>query len=621
MSEKPIDFQGIVTLQYPLVKQLEQYLDEKKIILIDQLLSSILMFRVEPTHPALPSVPIISLKLSDAAEAFSKRAKLLAENRAFKPSLEERVKVVREVNEALWKYVEVLEGCIVELFQQVKLEGMDQWHSALPHSLEAIKDLILQCVEDLRWTIRRLKNPLWQYRWLLASQDSLWTRLIEQCFFWRNPLDPSLLVNLDSSEKFLKSQYQSFKKVYDQYVKMDSEAKERSFNLHRYVALELLEKDYKILYKQMYRLLKLWALAGKDNGTLSPYVTIAIKNVVGVDRAAKLFKRYHEHLRDSLYALSRDLKKVPLEGDDGAEMKQNLKNKTILFMEELRDFMDLMASYRGFILKTNPNPYIRSRFGFTEWIVGPEPLKTKALTQEVYEVKALYNQFNAIFNSLEEVNAIPIGEIYSDIERLLHQMASPLISREMLRRRGGILLDDLGLCNILGNINFERVDYVGRVLDQAMRLDWKYHVLHEFSSFHTIVEQYKGLVHVDIDPMHEGRLKEFQNLFFHIEAWLAREDIDTHINDIAIEMNDMKTYLQDLLAAVQRMQKDRSCTGESHEHAIKQFRYQLLEYRYFFGDFFLRLTNSEGGSGIQLRNHFLFVDQYFETIEMLLYSS
>lgn len=618
MGGKPIDFQGIVTLQYPLVKQLEEYLNEKEAILVDRLLNSLQFFKGESTHPSLPSIPPVSFKLSDATEAFSKRARLLSENKASQPALEERLKVVRDVNSALWKYVEVLEGCVIELFQQLKLEGIDHWHHTLPQSLEAIKELILHRIEDLRWTIHRLKNPLWQYRWLLASQDSWRTNLTEYFFFWRNPLDPRLLVNLASSEKFLKSHYQSFMKLYNDYEKLNSEAKVESFKLQRYMTLGLVEKDDRVLYEQLYRWLKLWELDLKNHNVLSPYITLAIKNSVGFDQATKLFKTYYHHFKDTLYSLSRELKKVPLESDEGSEVRQSLKDRTTLLMEELHDFMDCMAHYREFILKTDPNPYIRSRLGFTEWIVGPEPLKTKALTHEVYEAKALYNQFNAIFNSLEQIGSAPVGEVFSDIERVLHQMSSPLISKEMMRRRGEVLLDDLALCNILGSINFDMIDYVGTVLNQAMRLDWKYHVLHEFTLFHTLVEEYRGLFRVDLDPAHEGRLRQFQTLFSHIEAWLAKGDLDAHINEVSIDMNDMKTYLQDFLAAVQRLLKDQNASGEQLDHALKQFRYQLLEYRYYFGDFFLHLINAEGGGGVQLRNRFLFVDQYFETIEMLL---
>lgn len=615
MNEKPIDFLGIVTLQFPFVKQLEQYLDEKEAILVDRLLVSLRFFRGEASQPpALPSTPIVSFKLSDAAEAFSKRIRLLTENKVSQPPLEERLKVVREVNMALWKYVEVLEGCVVELFQQVKLEGIDQWHYALPKSLEAIKDLLLHRIEDLSWTIRRLENPLWQYRWGFASPNSWRTRLIKSCLFWRNPLDSRLLVNLSSSEQFLKSHYYAFMKRYDQYVRLDDETKNASFRLQRYAALGALEKDDKLLYEQLQHWLNLWVLDEKNNKTLSADITLAIKNTVGFDQVTHLFNRYYECLKHALYALSRELK---TEGSEWIGMQQRWKEQIALFVEELQTFMDLMVHYREFLLKTDPNPYIRSRFGFTEWIVGPEPLKTKALTQKIYEAKTLHQQFTAIGHSLEQPDTMPQEELYADMERLLHQMSSPLISREMMRKRGESLIDDLGLCNILGCSHFERVDHVGHVLNQAMRLDWKYHVLHEFSEFHIIVDQYRSLVCVGVDPAHEGRLKQFQTLFFHIKAWLARKDPSGHIQDISIDMNDMKTYLQDFLAAVQRLQKDQS-SQEAYEEAIKQFRYQLLEYRYFFGEFFSQLIHSEERTSMQLRNRFLFVDQYFESVELLL---
>ena len=81
-------------------------------------------------------------------------------------------------------------------------------------------------------------------------------------------------------------------------------------------------------------------------------------------------------------------------------------------------------------------------------------------------------------------------------------------------------------------------------------------------------------------------------------------------------MNDMKTYLQDFLASIQRAGKEKS-SDPFFDEAIVKFCQQLLEYRYLFGQFFLSLMNKSPDSQ-QLRHQFLFVDQYFETIENLL---
>ncbi len=599
MGWRPIDFQGIMTLQVALVKQLEHYLNEKETVLADRLLSAI-----QPAKVALPSVPQTGLKLSDAVESFNKRSRLLDQTKQDQPSLEQRVKVVKEVNEALWKYVEVLEGCITELFQQLKLGGIDQWHSALSQTVEGLKELLLHRIEDLCWAIRWLKPSLRQYH--------------QDFFFWRNPLDSRLLANLASSEKFLKSRYQSFIKLYDKYTELTTKAKSLYAKQERYVVFTSLEKDERSLYEQMLRWLTLRDLDAHDDRSLVSYITVALKNAVGIDQARTLFKSYYRRLDNTLYSVSKELKKVPLEPHENTEVKQSLKERTTLLMEEVQSLMDLIVSYREFLLKTDPNPYIRSRLGFTEWIVGPEPLKTRSLMQLVYDTKELYNRFNMISLSLEGVAPTSLGTVYEEIERLLHEMSSPLISKEMMRRKGDQLLHDVDQCDMLGSLSFEVVAYVGTVLDRSMRVDWKYHVLHENSLFHAIVEEYSGLFDSDSDVVHDGRVEKLKDLFTHIEEWVEKGDVDAHINDIAIDINDMKTYLQDFLATVQRLLKDQSLTETLRDHAIQQLSYQLLEYRYYFGDFIMHLIHAEGSGGAHLRNRFLFVDQYFETIDMLL---
>jgi hypothetical protein len=88
------------------------------------------------------------------------------------------------------------------------------------------------------------------------------------------------------------------------------------------------------------------------------------------------------------------------------------------------------------------------------------------------------------------------------------------------------------------------------------------------------------------------------------------------VHEIELDMNDMKTYLQDFLATIQRATRDKS-QDPFLDETIHKLHHQLLEYRYLFGQFFLSIM-SRNSDGMQLRNQFLFVDQYFESVENLL---
>ncbi len=165
-------------------------------------------------------------------------------------------------------------------------------------------------------------------------------------------------------------------------------------------------------------------------------------------------------------------------------------------------------------------------------------------------------------------------------------------------------------------LRIEMIDYVEDILSKAMREDWKYHELHEFPLFHQIYRMHVGMVKGLDDPSHAFRLDRFQHLFRQIEKWVTKEDMYAHVHEIELDSNDMKTYLQDFLASIQRALKDKEHNPFLDE-TIKKFRQQLFEYRYIFGQFFFTIMN-KNADGQQLRNHFLFVDQYFETAEMAL---
>jgi hypothetical protein len=81
-------------------------------------------------------------------------------------------------------------------------------------------------------------------------------------------------------------------------------------------------------------------------------------------------------------------------------------------------------------------------------------------------------------------------------------------------------------------------------------------------------------------------------------------------------MNDMKSYLQDFLAIIQRTLQGKS-KNLFLDDTLNKLGHQLLEYRYLFGQFFTTIMIKKL-ERVQLRNQFIFVDQYFESMENLL---
>ncbi|MBA3720971.1 MAG: hypothetical protein H0W88_01050 [Parachlamydiaceae bacterium] len=278
-----------------------------------------------------------------------------------------------------------------------------------------------------------------------------------------------------------------------------------------------------------------------------------------------------------------------------------------------------MEKYREFMLETDPNPYVRSRWGFKEWSVAPEPEKAKALLNQIYDAEEMNRWYKDFIDALEEdpfSQERKENQAHQEIERLLHEMGQPLISKMMMRNRVEQLLAYIKACDEVSSPHYETINYIEDVFSKALRLDWKYHLLHEFTLFKKLYNIHQGLVERVDDPAHAYRIERFNNLFDQIERWVRKGDVYSHIHEIEVDINDMKTYLQDFLAVVQRASKEKS-VDPFLDDTIQRFRHQLLEYRYLFGQFFNDIM-SRNNEGQQLRNQFLYVDQYFETLESLL---
>lgn len=611
---RSIDFKGIIELDHKIVEQLEQFLHEKENRLAHQLTTIIEAPPLETFTPILPAGSF--LKLSEAVESLTKTVRLFDANHFEKQNLSDHaIHVVKEVNEALWEYTEVLESCVVELFQQIRQVPIDRWHISISQVVKDIKDILSHHLEDFIWVIRRLEKPLKEYCLKCQSKSNKWFNWV----FGETYLDPNLLKNLQETEKFLKTHYEAFEKLYNECMLLGTRVEEDLEKMKSLPILALLDIHDQNLYIDVFRLLKMQEVNLRPKKELAIETTNALKRLASVDNIIHLFHTYFRGLRDAFFNSSFEWKSFNQEKENFKEALQSLQNKLHVYQQELRQLIHTMSRYRFFILKNDLNPYSRSRWGFTEWIVGPEPAKAKKLLGMIYSAEELDADFTQFTTSLSRD---PISQqrveslAYQEIEKYLHEMGQPLISRSMMHNRIERLLHQLKACDEIGSPHMSTVYYFEDVLSKAMREDWKYHVLHEFSLFHKIYRLHLGMAKRFEDPAHAFRLDRFNLLFKQIEEWIDKEDIYSHVQEIELDMNDMKTYLQDFLASIQRAVKEKSHDPFLDE-TIHKFRQQLLEYRYIFGEFFSYIT-AKNQEGLQLRNQFLFVDQYFESVEMFL---
>ena len=86
--------------------------------------------------------------------------------------------------------------------------------------------------------------------------------------------------------------------------------------------------------------------------------------------------------------------------------------------------------------------------------------------------------------------------------------------------------------------------------------------------------------------------------------------------EIDLDIHDIKAYLQDFFAQVQRLEPEDKVVWdhERFERPLGQAAQTLLQYLYLFGHFFSHLRADHPEDRL-IRKQLLFVDQYFEAID------
>lgn len=616
MGWHPIDFQGIIGLDRKVVEQLAQFLQEKENQLAQRILNAIQTVPEEASSPALPEGA--SLKLSGAIEEFTKKVQRAEENPSDNEKRnEESLWTIKEINAALWEFTEILEGSVSELFRQVQQLPIDRWDISTSNVIHEIRDILFNRLEDLIWIVRRLEKPLKEYGRKSQAKKSQWLAWKP---FEKSYLDSHLLGNLQKSQKFLKEQYEVFNRRYNAYKLLNKKVDEDLEKLKSYPILALFDVHDHQLYVDLFRLLKMGELNRHTKKRIGPEIIRSLKRLSSIDNILRLFRNYICAIKEAFFNSSLEWKSLNREGENFKEALEKLQNKIKEYRQELEQLLQAMGSYRTFILKNESNPYLRSRWGFTEWIVGPEPAKAKELQKMIYSAKELDDDFTHFSSSLARDPLNSQQQEYQalrEIQKILHEMGQPLISRSMMNGRAEQLLEKLKACDEVGSSRMSIIHEVEDILSKALREDWKYDVLQSFPLFHHIYHLHQGLAEDFDDPAHAFRLERFRLLFDQIKGWVEKRNIDAHAQEVELDINDMKTYLQDFLATVQRAVKDKS-QNPFLDETMHKFRQQLLEYRYLFGQFFSSIK-PKSEEGPHLRNQFLFVNQYFESVENLLH--
>lgn len=601
MLWKPINFQGVVVIDSELIDQLVSYLDEKRNRLAHDIVAIF-----EDGSSNIPK----DLNLPQAIETIKAQIQFRLKEEE-KTHAHLRLNSIKDrLNHASWDYVEVLEGCVVEFLQQIDNVRLDQMTQDTIKAIGNLKNILTRRIEEALESIRQLEEELREYNHAAPREQRSILEKMTHVLGWRvRVLDRMLLENLHKSLQFLEARERELREHYQGYQLLAARATDSMRKFDGYHVLSRISADTQYKYREVYRLLKMWEANQKTKVMSEQELTKVLRSVAPVEQVTEVFKEYHSGLKQTLYSMSRDLKSEASQSTaEVVAVKTHLRQRLNLYSLELQSMGSTIGRYREFLLRTDPNPYVRSRWGFSDWVVGPEPRQSKELMRVGYEVEslnALSTNFRQALSKQDEVvknsQALPF---YYEIHAVLHEMGQPLASRGMMRKRADSLVTYLQELDEFGSPSAVIVESMSEILSKALRADWKYHVLHEIPAFHQLYAIHMGLVGEVEDPEHLMFVMKLRKMIQQAKEWTKTNEMGLHVKQIEQELMDLKGDLQEFLAGLDG--------GVLSQEKVALRQRELLEYRYLFGSFCHYYCQQQGD---HVRSDFLYIDQYFEYIE------
>lgn len=462
---------------------------------------------------------------------------------------------ISSVIQAAWAYLELIERMIHQFFAKLKQVDLEMWTSDL-----------LQCAQTIH-ELFELKITKLRERWLLLEAlvvEKMWPMWQKVLFFWRSPLDRSFSAAIRSSKKNLRTECQGFRARYGELVRIKEKSTPHLKKLDHYPILGSLGAHSREVFKKVYALLKLWEFNTKRGVSLTDELRNTFHHLCSIEHATRVFETYRHALREKLFEL-------------GREVKRDSDRETILSSlhacrVETHTLGAAINQYHEFFLRSHPDPYVRTRWGFSEGIVGQEPHAIHAIAQEMYQVEKI----DRWMMSLEIAIKAPMKPDFEEAEALLHEMAQPLLTADAMRGRVHRWLVAMQKLNELGTFDSSVTEYVGRALVKAILYDWQYFVLFEISLFHELFELHQGVSAKDVRAEHLARMKKLQLC------------LECRADELPQIVEDLKEILSNDLTSQ-----------------------NILEYQYLIGSFFSKLM-AQPYVIRSLPEHLLQVRTFFE---------
>lgn len=610
MTWKTFDFSTGTELNRSFLNRLRQFLENKESQLAHDCLHTLDRLTMLSPTPKLPIPPSARVRFSEGVEEFNHKIHdAVAANPKAIPS-GEWSRIANELNPLLWGYVEFLEGAITELYFEVSRIDLQMWSNETMDVVQEVKQILSASLDEVEVAVNGLNQGLVDLRSETDSGTWSMSRILGS-----DILDAELLSMIKASRKALLHGYEKFTKIFENINSIKEQIVASIIRIGTMPVFSTLDPEYQQKFLDLYELLKYYEKNQKNQFFAERDVLMALRKSMSREKAFMTFRDYYHALHRELFTQSLRLKKGSLE----LSSRKGRENESD-FLREIQQEVILLGltidQYREFLLATDPNPYVRTRMGFAEWVLGPESQETKNLYRFGYSVESLNRLFSRLIDSVEKGYDDSLHQEVlnkEQIEKVLHELSAPLLSEKIMDNRLQRLLGFLEETNELGSFNPCVVHDMGVWLGKAMRADWRHHILHRYPKFHEIYAIHLGLAEAGDDKLHNNRLAKFRKVLWELKGWIVKRETVHHTGDIELDINDIRGYLQEFYAHVQRV------IGEGGdrttlERKVEMFTQQLLEYRYLFGYFFHQL-NEENTEEYLIRSQFYFVDQYFESVD------
>lgn len=581
---------GLRSFNHALVEQLKIFLNIKEARLANVIMAQVF------AKAALQNIPLPSheIKLLPLVQHLKNHLTLDG-------SLEKEQEKVSGINQAFWHYVQILEENIAELFQRIDRLEISDWTFELFTVVTDIKDLLLDQLSILIDGLTILEE---------AFQKISPPKLFH--FFRRQVFDKSLLKNLSNSKSFLITNYESFKRKYGLFDEFSGKIVRKAKKFKNYIGFASLEKPIKKHFLNIYRITNLW----DENLKVKVFNRLdflkEMKQNIPLFRSYLVLKQYLESINSAFFRLCEEWRLR-------REMEQ--MEDVQYLNKELSALGSTIEKYRNLLLSTDPNPYVRSRLGFKEWVVGPEPRTTKEMLELIYNLEALKRLIYKFENSAKQQTQENDPEakrliLKNGMQSIIHELGQPLVSKSMVRSRLDKLIEIIDECDELAGSTGEVGNLVTEALLNAFRIDWHYQLLFENPKFQEILTIHKNSEKMEKDFFHHRRIQHFRQMASEIENWVRQNASFRHMHDLETHVSDAKEQMQVYLSHVKR--RVESLDGVEKSLYEEQVKLQLLEYYEVFDRFFFLLKNYEV-NGKMILNQFQFIDLYLQAIKQLLH--